>query len=69
MDDLAAFVTARLDEGGLPPRVTEALRAILAAYQDSAEGSVVRDVLGFAVITYASIWDHHPGYRQDWRRR
>jgi hypothetical protein len=47
-------------------REVGAKRAILAAYQDSAEGSIVRDVLGFAVITYAAIWDSHPGYRQDW---
>jgi hypothetical protein len=31
-DDPAAFVNARLDEGGLPPPVTDALRAILGRH-------------------------------------
>ena len=33
MDDPTAFVSARLAEGGLPPRVIEALRAILAEHK------------------------------------
>jgi hypothetical protein len=31
-DDPAAFVNARLDEGGLPPRVTDALRSLAAIW-------------------------------------
>ena len=48
-------------------RMIDAMRKILAAYQDSGEGSIVRDALGFAVAAFAAVWDDHPDYRPEWK--
>lgn len=48
-------------------REVAAKRAILDAYLNAGEGSIVRDVLGFAVGTLASAWSDHADYRaQEW---
>ena len=74
VDDLPAFVSARLDEGGLPPRVIEALRKLLAEIGKAQAESDAEDTI---VISYyvasdlrgiiAAIWDGHPDYRQEWK--
>jgi Family of unknown function (DUF6221) len=48
-------------------REAEADRRLLRAYEESAEGSIVRDVLGFAVSVRAAIWDDNPDYRAEWK--
>jgi hypothetical protein len=76
--DLADYYVAdRVDEHDAahiarhdPARVlreVEAKRAIVDAYENSTEGSIVWDVLGFAATTLAAIWRDHPDYRQEWK--
>ena len=102
VDDLTAFLTARLDEdeaaakavkdrhwamatipgGELAPgvvahiarhdparvlREVAAGRTILAACQDSGEGSIVRDALRYAVNVFTAVYSDHPDYRAEWK--
>ena len=39
---------------------------VLDAYSGSAEGSIVRDAIGFTVTAYASVWSDHPDFRPEW---
>ena len=69
MSGPSAFVSARLDEGGLPPRVTGALRAILAMKTgtgSSSEWSGWAAAHGDAVAHLAAIWNYHPDYDPEW---
>jgi hypothetical protein len=48
-------------------REARAKRKILAAYRDANEGSIVWDVLGFAVTVLAAVYSDHPDYDPAWK--
>jgi hypothetical protein len=80
VDDLIAFLTARLDEGGLPPRMIEALRAILAKYElgrrmynpdtddwFSPAAAMFGSDMEWLIRTLAAVHSDHPDYQQEWK--
>jgi len=64
IDDLVAFLEARLTEGGLPPRVIEALRAILA---ETWGGPGHQDMWEHHIRLLGAVWRDHPDYRPEWK--
>ena len=76
MDDLIAFLAARLDEPGADEAMATVIREVVRlreqAYSpqfdddpwNSGYDAAMRDVLG---LLAATVWSGHPDYRPEWK--
>ncbi len=62
LEEIASHIA--WNDPGRVLREVEVDRRLIAAYEAATEGSIVWDMLGFAVGIRAAIWADHPDYRQ-----